>query len=281
MDTVKAQIALQLFDKMIINKGQLLEIIQVEVEKTTVKKIINNLWKEEIGSNEIQVLMQLNDKQVISDKFLIDKILNIEYDEKLGKEKEDIDGRFINGAYKNNVKVKVKKLDPKAIIPKYQREGDAGFDFHALIDNDLGYVMVEPKSQMIIRTGISCTIPEGHEIQVRPRSGLAYKYQITVTNSPGTIDCVAKGTKIMTPAGEIKVEELYKNKEVCVYSFNEDNREIEEDIVEDMWIVEDLELLEIETEEGSIKIPKGKEVYTREGWKIAKDLTNNDEILHF
>jgi len=91
-------------------------------------------------------------------------------------------------SYINEVPVKVKKIDPRAIIPKYQNDGDAGFDFHALIDNDLGYVVVEPKSQMIIRTGISCTIPRGYEIQVRPRSGLAYKYEITVTNSPGTID---------------------------------------------------------------------------------------------
>ena len=41
---------------------------------------------------------------------------------------------------------------------------------------------------MIVHTGISCSIPKGYEIQVRPRSGLSYKYQITVTNSPGTID---------------------------------------------------------------------------------------------
>ena len=91
-------------------------------------------------------------------------------------------------SFRSNVPVKVKKLDPRATIPKYQNKGDAGFDFHALIDNDLGYTVVKPKSQQIVRTGISCTIPMGYEIQIRPRSGLAYKYEITVTNSPGTID---------------------------------------------------------------------------------------------
>ena len=91
-------------------------------------------------------------------------------------------------SYINNVPVKIKKVHEKAIIPQYQREGDAGFDFHALIDNEIGYVVVEPKDQIVIRTGISCSIPRGYEIQVRPRSGLAFKHKITITNSPGTID---------------------------------------------------------------------------------------------
>ncbi len=88
----------------------------------------------------------------------------------------------------NNLVLKCKKLHPDAIIPKYQNEGDAGFDFYALVDNNLKYVVVDPKNQIIIRTGISCTIPKGYEIQIRPRSGLAYKNQITITNSPGTVD---------------------------------------------------------------------------------------------
>ena len=68
-------------------------------------------------------------------------------------------------AYRHDVPVKVKKLDDRATIPQYQKEGDAAFDFHALIDNDLGYIVVDPKSQVIVRTGISCTIPSGYEIQ--------------------------------------------------------------------------------------------------------------------
>jgi len=86
------------------------------------------------------------------------------------------------------IKIKVKKLDPRAIIPKYQNIGDAGFDFYALLKEGIEYIAVDPNSQKIINTGISCTIPIGYEIQVRPRSGLSYKYEITVTNSPGTID---------------------------------------------------------------------------------------------
>ena len=86
------------------------------------------------------------------------------------------------------VPVKVKKLDPRAIIPKYQKDGDAGFDFYALLEEGLEYIKVEPYCQKIINTGISCTIPVGYEIQIRPRSGLALRYEITITNSPGTID---------------------------------------------------------------------------------------------
>jgi dUTP pyrophosphatase len=88
----------------------------------------------------------------------------------------------------NKIKVKVKKVHQKAIIPKYQSDGASGFDFHALIDNKVGYVILEPKSQAIIRTGISFSIPENYEVQVRPRSGLAFKSEITITNSPGTLD---------------------------------------------------------------------------------------------
>jgi dUTP pyrophosphatase len=89
---------------------------------------------------------------------------------------------------KLNRTVYFKKLHPDAIPPKYQKDGDAGFDFCALVENNLGYIIVEPKSQICVRTGISCSIPEDYEIQIRPRSGLAFKYQITITNSPGTVD---------------------------------------------------------------------------------------------
>lgn len=96
--------------------------------------------------------------------------------------------------------VKFKKLYPEAIPPQYQRIGDAGFDFYALINNELGFIDIFPQSQELIRTGISCSIPEGYEIQIRPRSGLALKNSITITNSPGTIDsgyCIPNEIKII------------------------------------------------------------------------------------
>lgn len=84
--------------------------------------------------------------------------------------------------------VPFKKLHPNAIMPKYQHEDDACFDFYALIDNQLGYIMVEPNDQYIVPTGIACAIPKTFEIQARPRSGPASKSKITITNSPGTVD---------------------------------------------------------------------------------------------
>ena len=83
----------------------------------------------------------------------------------------------------SEIVVKVKKLHPDAVIPTYGTEGAAGFDFYAIED-----VILIPGETKLIRTGLAMAIPFGYEIQVRPRSGLAYKYEITVTNSPGTID---------------------------------------------------------------------------------------------
>jgi deoxyuridine 5'-triphosphate nucleotidohydrolase len=193
-------------------------------------------------------------------------------------------GEKMNCCGQTALEVMVKRLHPDSIIPKYQSAGAAGFDFHAIIDEDnpcyyFGELKVPAKSQCIIKIGIAMSIPKNYELQIRPRSGLAFKKSITVTNSPGTVDCVPAGTDISTPAGNIKVEDLYKNKNACVYSFNEDIKEIEEDIVEDMWIVKDLELLEIETENETVKIPTEKEVYTQDGWKKARDLTTNDTVL--
>jgi dUTP pyrophosphatase len=91
----------------------------------------------------------------------------------------------------NNLVVKWKKLHKDAVIPQYQTTGSAGFDFHAVIENDLFYIPA--KSQAIVDTGLSVAIPEGYEMQIRPRSGLSFKYSITVTNSPGTIDSDYRG----------------------------------------------------------------------------------------
>jgi dUTP pyrophosphatase len=104
--------------------------------------------------------------------------------------------------------LKFKKLHEDAVIPKYQKPGDAGFDFHALIkqdydgswnkavDNGNGpefVVAIPPKYQFVIKTGLACVVEEGYEMQIRPRSGLAFKKCITITNSPGTLDSGYRG----------------------------------------------------------------------------------------
>lgn len=69
------------------------------------------------------------------------------------------------------------------IVPSYAKAGDAGMDICAAED-----VLIEPGETMIIPTGLKMAIPDGYEIQVRPRSGISYKTPLRVSNSPGTID---------------------------------------------------------------------------------------------
>lgn len=79
--------------------------------------------------------------------------------------------------------LKVKKLAADAILPQYAHPGDAGLDLFA---NE--HAEVTPGRSAMVKTGIAIELPKGTEAQVRPRSGLAAKHQITVLNTPGTID---------------------------------------------------------------------------------------------
>lgn len=75
-------------------------------------------------------------------------------------------------------------------IPKYMTEGAAGIDVSANIEKE---IELNPLERYLVPTGIKLEIPEGFEIQVRPRSGLAFKHGITVLNTPGTIDSDYRG----------------------------------------------------------------------------------------
>ena len=75
-------------------------------------------------------------------------------------------------------------------IPTYASEGAAGADLRANIPEDIA---IQPGESKLFPTGIRVSIPEGFEVQVRPRSGLALKNQITVLNTPGTIDSDYRG----------------------------------------------------------------------------------------
>ena len=88
------------------------------------------------------------------------------------------------------VKVLVKKLNSKAQLPKYKTSGSSGMDLMALIENP---IKIKPQESALIATGISIAIPEGTEVQIRPRSGLAAKSSIGVLNTPGTIDSDYRG----------------------------------------------------------------------------------------
>lgn len=87
------------------------------------------------------------------------------------------------------VKVKV-KLSAGALLPEYQTTGASGADLRALLPAP---VVVVPGGRCAIPTGVYVEVPEGYEVQIRPRSGLAARKGLTVLNTPGTIDSDYRG----------------------------------------------------------------------------------------
>ena len=88
------------------------------------------------------------------------------------------------------VKVLIKKLDPAVQLPEDKTSGASGVDLVAFIKEPIN---LEPKTSVLIPTGLSVAFPEDYEIQIRPRSGLAAKNNISVLNTPGTIDSDYRG----------------------------------------------------------------------------------------
>lgn len=87
--------------------------------------------------------------------------------------------------------IKIKKLSHfHGELPKYQSQKASGFDVRACIDRS---VELFPGKRVLIPTGLAFEIPEGFEIQVRPRSGLALKHGLSLLNTPGTIDADYRG----------------------------------------------------------------------------------------
>ena len=84
----------------------------------------------------------------------------------------------------------IKRFSDKVVLPKYETEGSSGLDLVAHINES---IEIKPGSTAIIPTGLAVSIPKNFEIQIRPRSGLAAKNQISVLNTPGTIDADYRG----------------------------------------------------------------------------------------
>jgi dUTP pyrophosphatase len=135
--------------------------------------------------------------------------------------------------------VKVKRLNDEAVLPKYARDGDAGFDLIATED-----VIIEPGVTMVVPTGLAFELPPGYEMQIRPRSGVTLKTKLRV--QLGTIDSGYRG--------EVKV---------IVDNVNRDN-DIEEDFLLDIsdGLVSALEYLGAwnSFESGSYIIRKGDRI---------------------
>tara|TARA_Y100000590_G_scaffold137330_1_gene157255 strand:- start:434 stop:871 length:438 start_codon:yes stop_codon:yes gene_type:complete len=88
------------------------------------------------------------------------------------------------------VKILVKKLNSKVKLPSYKTNGSSGMDLMAFIDKPISIL---PQKSELIPTGLSIAIPNNTEVQIRPRSGLAAKNNISVLNTPGTIDSDYRG----------------------------------------------------------------------------------------
>ena len=103
----------------------------------------------------------------------LENLINISY--------EDLEEEIINQQKKQTIKFK--KLNEDAVVPKYAYELDSGFDLYSVEK-----FVVPPFGRVLIPTGLSFDLPEGYEIQVRTKSGLAVNLGLMVSNSPGTVD---------------------------------------------------------------------------------------------
>jgi dUTP pyrophosphatase len=89
------------------------------------------------------------------------------------------------------LEINIKSVNKDVSIPSYETSSSAGLDLRAYLPE--GNIQLKPKEIKLIGTGLYFEIPEGFEVQIRPRSGLAFKNGISVLNSPGTIDADYRG----------------------------------------------------------------------------------------
>lgn len=105
------------------------------------------------------------------------------------------------------MQINIKRVHEDAYLPSYAHTGDSGFDLHALED-----IIVEPGQTIRVRTGLAFEIPDGFELQIRPRSGVSAKTKLRVSNSPATIDASYRGEVMVLLDNIAPLEyELYKD----------------------------------------------------------------------
>jgi dUTP pyrophosphatase len=88
------------------------------------------------------------------------------------------------------IRVYLEKINKDVLVPRYMSKNASGLDLYAAIPKK---IILKPLDRKLISTGIRISIPHGYEVQVRPRSGLAWEHGIGVLNSPGTIDSDYRG----------------------------------------------------------------------------------------
>lgn len=133
----------------------------------------------------------------------------------------------------NKMSLKVQRIHKNAILPNSAHAGDAGLDLYSVEE-----IIITPGESALIKTGIKIELPKQTEAQVRPRSGLALKFGITVLNTPGTID---EGYR-----GEVGVILINHSKN----SFTvEKGMKIAQMVVKPIWKVEVIEVKELSSTE--------------------------------
>ena len=107
-------------------------------------------------------------------------------------------------------RVLIKKLNPDVELPIYKTSGASGMDLMAFLEEP---IKIAPNSSYLVPTGLSMAFSEDYEIQIRPRSGLAAKNNITVLNTPGTIDSDYRGEIKIILFNHGKIDFIINNKD--------------------------------------------------------------------
>lgn len=113
---------------------------------------------------------------------------------------------------REKIEVYVERCRDDVILPTYANKYDAGMDIRSCVD-----ITIKPNETVIVPTGLKFAIPEGYEIQVRPRSGLSYKTPLRISNAPGTIDAGYRDEVgiIVTNISQTETIEIKKNDRIA------------------------------------------------------------------
>ena len=145
----------------------------------------DNINQDDISLDRLKKLFSedldtLFDETIKSSIFDSENLIQKNIDELINQYKDfKVDVKYIN-----------KSNNPE---PSYAHKGDSGFDLRAFINTEEELITLLPNTWKAIPTGLYFEIPENYEMQVRPRSGLAFKNGVTVLNSPGTVDSGYRG----------------------------------------------------------------------------------------
>ena len=127
------------------------------------------------------------------------------------------------------MEVKVKKIHEDAKIPAYAHEGDSGMDLYSVEET-----VLQPNETKLVKTGLQIAVPKGFEAQVRPKSGLAAKFGITVLNTPGTVDSGYRGEVMVILINhgkeEYKIEKGKKIAQMVIAKVEEAKVEVVENL---------------------------------------------------